>query len=511
MANLFSLSQHQTLINDERLPEPKAFWKYMFFLAETPRGSGNCTQIAQKILDLGKGWGYESIQDKVGNVIIRKPASAGLENRPMTALQGHMDLVAVGIEGLKHDFEKDPVICRIDESTEQEHSKFSLFASGTSLGADDGAGVAIMLAILEDKTLKHGPLECVFTVDEETTMVGASDMAPGTLKSKYLINIDSEEDWIITIGCAGGFEQSISIPVTRAKTEGVRVEIELKGMEGGHSGVEIHTGRGNANKILGRLVHEALIMAEIDTPILEAFCGGEKRNVIPNKCKCKVIVPAAKKDKFLESVNKKIEQIKREWKTIEPNMTFIINAGAAPESLEAFSAESSRRFLDGIIISPHGVQRMSPDVAGLVETSTNFWHAKLCPKCPEEALLEYFPRSSDNDFMPFMNQEYKALARSLGGKASDAGFPIPGWLPDTTNPLLLLAKKAYTELRGKEPEISAIHAGLECGMFQATHPGIKCISVGPYLKNVHSPKEELFIDTVKPIFDLILKILAEIE
>ncbi|KAK2947617.1 aminoacyl-histidine dipeptidase [Blattamonas nauphoetae] len=512
MTKYFKLPQHEALYNDPRLPEPKAIWNFMFFLAEIPRGSGNCKEIARRLQELGQQWGYESFIDTIGNVIIRKPASPGLENKSMVTLQAHMDIVAVGEDGLDHNFEKDPVICRIAESNFPKHSKNSLFATGTSLGADDGIGCAMMLHILEDKTLKHGPLECVFTYDEETTMEGAVKMVPGTLKGKYLINIDSEEDFRITIGCAGGFEQIMTFDVERENTEGFGSMFEIKGLQGGHSGVEIHEGRANAVKLLARLVHEASLAADMPEPVLMGFEGGTKRNVIPSVARCRVLIPDDKRAKFTEAVNKEFKQIKHEWKTIEPDLTLNFMIPEAAEKVSALTKASSRKFLDLLLALPHGVLRYSPDVAGLVETSINMAIVHVCGRCVgEKARIELFPRSSVNEFMPHIHQQLKAFARLAGAELTPMENAFPGWEPNPSSPLLATAKECYKKVYGKEAEIYAIHAGLECGVLQEKHPGLQSISVGPYLKNVHSPKEELMLDTVPGINKLIIAILEAIE
>jgi dipeptidase D len=370
----------------------------------------------------------------------------------------------------------------------------------------------MIFAILADKSLKHGPIEGLFTSDEETTMYGASNLKPGFLKSPYLINVDSEESWRITIGCAGGFEDVIELPLTKAKIDGVPMRIELKGLLGGHSGVEIHEERGNALKLLAQLVHQTIrnINAE-DKCGLQYFVGGDKRNVIPPAARCSVVVPKEFFDAFKVELKKQQDILRAGWKTKEKGMTFVEIIGE-PGTHVSYDLASSRKFLDVVMIAPHGIIRNSPDVDDLVESSLNFAKVVLCDleEC-YKARFEFFPRSSDNDYMPVIHEQLRGLARLIGGTITDMPGIFPGWLPDTTNPLLHKAKEVYKELNGKEPEIYAVHAGLECGMFQNSHPGLKCISVGPYMINVHSPQETLFVDTVPGSYKLIATILEKLK
>eukprot|EP00770_Monocercomonoides_exilis_P006153 MONOS_6123.1-p1 / transcript=MONOS_6123.1 / gene=MONOS_6123 / organism=Monocercomonoides_exilis_PA203 / gene_product=aminoacyl-histidine dipeptidase / transcript_product=aminoacyl-histidine dipeptidase / location=Mono_scaffold00188:90245-91843(-) / protein_length=512 / sequence_SO=supercontig / SO=protein_coding / is_pseudo=false len=512
MSSHLTTAAAQSVLADGRLPEPKAIWDYFLAMVETPRGSGFPDLPREKIIGFGKELGLETERDEAGNVIIRKPATPGYESRPSVCLQAHYDMVTVAAEGLTFDFTKQPLVPRIVESPDKAFGQYALMATDTSLGADNGIGCGIVLAILADKTLKHGPIEGLFTTDEETTMYGATNIKKGFIKSPYLINVDSEEDWRITIGCAGGFEDELTLPLKKDNIEGAAIRIELKGLQGGHSGVEIHKGRANALKLLGQLIHQTTLHCNLEGKFgLQYFVGGDKRNVIPPNARCGIVVPAASKAEFMTELKKQEELLKQEWKTIEKDMKFIETEGAIDKHV-SYDYESTRKFLDVVLIAPHGVMRMSPDVEGLVETSINFCKAVLCdkPEC-HAARFEFFPRSSDNDYMPVVHEQLKALARTVGANITDMPNIFPGWLPDTANPLLTLSVETYKEIHGKEPEIYAIHAGLECGMFQASHPGLKCISVGPYMVDVHSPKETLFIDTVPGSYKLLTTVLEKIH
>jgi dipeptidase D len=370
----------------------------------------------------------------------------------------------------------------------------------------------MVLAILADKTLKHGPLEGLFTTDEETTMEGASKIRPGFIHSPYLINVDSEESWRICIGCAGGFEAEMFIPLAKTEAEGWSIRVELKGGVGGHSGIEIDKGHANVVKALGQVINESLHHAAIPEVFLQYYVGGDKRNVIPPAARCAVVVPGDKKDAFLAELHKQEAILKDEWKSIEPGLEFIETIKPDMKKHVTFDAACSRRFLDAVLIVPHGVIRMSPDVPGLVETSVNVYRAFLCDMCAmTEAPIGFFARSSDNGYMPIFHRQLAALARAIGARITEPQAFFPGWLPDTTNPLLTVAKQCYQQLNGKPAEIYAIHAGLECGMFQTANPHLKCISVGPFMLGVHSPMERLYISTVMPIYQLIVRILEVLD
>lgn len=480
---------------------------------ETPRGSGYQDLPREKIIQFGKDLGLETERDEIGNVMIRKPATPGYENKPSICFQVHYDMVCVADEGYKIDFTKEPLKPRIVDSPDPKHGKYAVMAIGTSLGSDDGIGDAIVLNLLADKEAKHGPIEALFTCDEETTMEGATNIKPGFIKSKYLVNVDSEENWRICIGCAGGFEGVIDVPLVKEEKTGVPVRIEMKKLLGGHSGVMINEGHANALKLLHQIVSESIHEAGLDENFnMDYFVGGDKHNVIPNAARAGVLVPKAELEKFLAAVNHQVAYAKEQWKNIEKSMEIIVTHKEEEKHL-CYDLESSKHFLFCMAAAPHGVLRMSPSVEGLVESSINLAKVVLCDKVTCKSIhFEFFARSSDNPYMNIIYRNLVSLSKLFKGTIQEMGAPFPGWLPDRENPLLDVAVESYKEVyHGEEPEIYAIHAGLECGMFMRTYPDLKCISVGPYLINGHSPQETLFIDSVVPSYKLLTTICEKIH
>lgn len=305
----------------------------------------------------------------------------------------------------------------------------------------------------------------------------------------------------------------LRFPLKKEKITGVKIVINLKNLKGGHSGVEIDGGRANAHKILAEAVDVASKETNIGNVIAaQYFVGGDKKNVIPPAARTSIIVPADKKDAFLANFAKSTQKLKAEWKTIEPGMEFVVKADDAAATHESYDNYSTQRTFDLVHTAPHGVLRWSPDVKGLVETSINLARVVLCDVCEDhEVRFEFFARSNDNGQMPFVHEQLLSFARLGGGIPSGMENYFPGWLPDPSTSLLQVGKQVYKELNGTDAEVYAIHAGLECGIFQGTHPQLKCISVGPYLTGVHSPDETLYIETVPGTYNLIVGILAKLE
>jgi len=458
-----------------------------------------------KLLDIARELQLEAVSDPIGNIVIRKPASPGYESRPSICLQAHMDMVCEKTKENPHNFQSDSLMPRLFENNTK------LMATNTTLGADNGIGCAMILAMLADRSLQHGPIEGLFTVDEETTMLGAKQIQAGILRSKYLINVDSEEDWRICIGCAGGFESRMRLSVSWIpNAPGARIEIELHKLQGGHSGVEIHKSRANACKLTCRLIHQA--MQEV-TPfyLLQSIGGGTKKNVIPNACTAVIVVPPEHVEAALGALAQRWTALKAEWKTIEPEM--IMEAKVLPtREGPALCPASTRRAIDLIFCAPHGILRMSPDVEGLPESSINCAKVYLAHGEHDNMLkIEFFARSSSNAQMPFIAEKLACLARLAGAEMSERMEEFPGWLPNLESPLLQTTKRVFQQVMQKEPEIYAIHAGLECGMFQAKYPGMDCVSVGPYMTDVHSPKETLYVNTVPKIYELLCEVCKNMQ
>ncbi|RLF31136.1 MAG: cytosol nonspecific dipeptidase [Thermoplasmata archaeon] len=475
--------------------EPKIVWKHFDEIRKIPRCSKHEEKIREYIVNFAKKLNLEYKVDKAGNVVIRKTASPGMENKPIVVLQGHMDMVCEKNANVKHDFSKDPIklVKKGDVLT----------ADGTTLGADNGIGLAIMLAILEDKNLKHGPIEALFTVDEETGLTGAFAIQPGFLKGRIMLNLDSEDFGIITIGSAGGGGSKIELPVrTQKNQEGLKPFIvKVTGLRGGHSGVDIHEQRGNAIKILARLLWKAMQNYEL---LVSDIRGGDKHNAIPREATAVVLVNEKEVSKFVSSLQNEAKDITNEIKTIDPNFTLKIEETKKPE--EILDKESTFKLVNLLYSLPHGVDRMSYDVPGLVETSTNLAKTSIEK---DRAVIEMSSRSATKSELEDMRGRIKAIA-SLAGAKTTEDEPYPGWKPNLDSRILALAKKVFREMYRKEPKVEAIHAGLECGIIGEKFPGMDMISIGPTIKYPHSPDEQVEISTVDKFYKYVLKILENI-
>ncbi len=475
--------------------EPKIVWKHFDEIRKIPRCSKHEEKIREYIVNFAKKLNLEYKVDKAGNVVIRKTASSGMENKPIVVLQGHMDMVCEKNANVKHDFSKDPIklVKKGDVLT----------ADGTTLGADDGIGLAIILAILEDKNLKHGPIEALFTVDEETGLTGAFAIQPGFLKGRIMLNLDSEDFGIITIGSAGGGGSKIELPVRTQKNQGGLKPfiVKVTGLRGGHSGVDIHEQRGNAIKILARLLWKAMQNYEL---LVSDIRGGDKHNAIPREATAVVLVNEKEVPKFVSSLQNEAKDITNEIKTIDPNFTLKIEETKKPE--EILDKESTFKLVNLLYSLPHGVDRMSYDVPGLVETSTNLAKTSIEK---DRAVIEMSSRSATKSELEDMRGRIKAIA-SLAGAKTTEDEPYPGWKPNLDSKILALAKKVFREMYGKEPKVEAIHAGLECGIIGEKFPGMDMISIGPTIKYPHSPDEQVEISTVDKFYKYVLKILENI-
>jgi dipeptidase D len=467
--------------------EPKPVWEYFMNMLEVPRGSGNQEGVRNVLIQIGKNLGCDVVVDKSGNVLIKKAAAPGLENKPGICLQGHMDMVCEKNSDLEHDFTRDPIKPRID-------GKY-VKATGTSLGADNGIGVAAMLAVLSDKTLKHGPLECLFTYDEETGLVGASKLEAGLLKSKFLINCDSEEENSICIGCAGGFTTKFEIAVHRqVNPELAGVHIDISGFRGGHTGVDIAANRCNVIKLAARLLKIASV--KHFNPQIIDIDGGTAHNAIPRELKLDVAVSKEKVEAFKELMTEEFAVILREFRSVDGNGSIVLKDGAT-SGFAPCTLDVTHRIINMLNLLPFGVLRMSPDVKDLVETS----YAVTVVRASENLL---FVMGSGRSSSPSQIQNIKLLVHSImdgvGVKSYVEENQYPGWQPVPTSHLLLTAKKVHFDVTGKEPMVYAIHAGLECGIIMAPYPGMEAISIGPEIHNPHSPAEELLISSVAPFY-----------
>jgi len=475
--------------------EPKLLWKHFDEIRKIPHCSKHEDKIRNYILDFAKQHGLKSKTDKPGNVVISKPASSGMEDRPVVILQSHMDMVCEKNSDVAHDFTKDPIKLKLKGDI--------LTADGTTLGADDGIGVATTLAILEDKTLKHGSVEALFTVDEETGLTGAFALKSDMLTGKIMFNIDSEDFGVITVGCAGGGDSKISLPLKTQPTVGnvVSMLIKISGLRGGHSGVDAHEQRGNAVKLLARILWKT---SQNHDFYLTDIKGGDKHNAIPRESNTKVSISSTDRKKFISDLKAEEKDILEEIKPIDPNFKMEIED---IEKLDtALGKDSQVKLLNLLHGLPHGVDKMSYDIPGLVETSTNLATVSLDGN---NALIGLSSRSSIMSALQDFRDRIHAIATLSGAKITEE-TPYPGWKPNLKSNLLALSKKIFKEMYGEEPTVEAIHAGLECGIIGEKFPGMDMISIGPTIKYPHSPEEQVHISTVDKFYKYVLKLLESI-
>lgn len=476
--------------------QPALVWKYFAEISKIPRPSKHEKQISDYIMETAKKLGLEAKRDKFLNVVVKKPASAGRENVPSLCLQGHVDMVPEKNKEKVHDFLKDPI--------ELVRKGNMLMANGTTLGADNGIAVATYLAIMEDKSLVHGPLELLFTVDEETGLTGANNLKPGFLESKTLMNLDSEEEGSLYVGCSGGRNThgTWKLALENAPKGAVALKVIVKGLKGGHSGLEIDKGRGNSIKIINRV----LIALEKVGARLSHIEGGNKSNAIPREAEATIFV--AKKDvvKTAVIVADWNEMIKAELSSVEPDLQILVEEVTVKKAkvLKKVQQVALYRTISAL---PHGVLKMSADIKELVETSTNVAIIKT-----EKGKIELITsqRSSVASEIVEALQTMNSIF-TLGGAKVVHTEGYPGWKPNLNSKILAVAKQSYKNLYGKEPLVKAIHAGLECGIIGEKYPGMDMVSFGPTLEGVHSPDEKIHIDTVEKFWKFTLEILKNVN
>ncbi len=448
------------------------------------------------MLDTARRLGLEGRQDAAGNVVVEVPASAGREGRPGVCLQSHLDMVCEKNADKAHDFTRDPI--------ELVRDGDALRANGTTLGADNGVGVAAALAVAEDRSLEHGPLEMLFTTDEETGLTGAQRIEPGFLRSRVLLNLDSEEEGEIYVGCAGGMDTQGAWTVAReaARPNMVPLELRVTGLRGGHSGIEIDKGRGNALKILNRVL---LALAEDAGARLVEIRGGNKRNAIPREAFATVCVARSRVSRARKLVGRWEGTVRDELGAVEPDLRVSV-AEASREGLAMLKRKHQKQVLQTISALPHGVMKMSAAIPGLVETSTN---VAVVATEGDKVSLATSQRSSVASEIREIAQTVKNVFE-MGGATVTQGDGYPGWKPNVESPTLKKAVATYASLYGKEPAVKAIHAGLECGLIGEKYPGIDMISFGPTLKGVHSPEEKILVDTVPRFWGFLTALLTAI-
>ena len=471
--------------------EPKLLWDHFAALAAIPRGSKNEAAATAHVAAVGARLGLPVKVDAVGNVVISKPGTKGLEDRPALVLQGHLDMVCEKNSGTAHDFTKDPIRLIVDGDVVK--------AGGTTLGADNGIGCAAALAILESKEVAHPPLECLFTIDEETGMTGANALASEFLTAKRMLNLDTEEEGAIYVGCAGGVDTLAATKVARvAPAPGAAAyRIAVTGLRGGHSGCDIHEGRVNALKVLAR----AVSAAEAHGFAVATLDGGSKRNAIAREAFAAGWADPVREAELKAAVAKVEADVRSEAGRFDnPVNVALERADAAPNPMAAADA---RRVVGFMHAAPHGVLGWSPDIPGLVQTSTNL---AIVETKGDEVSFATSQRSSVESAKKDAGRTM-AASMELAGLAVTQGDGYPGWKPNVSSPILGVAKTVHAELFGAEPEIKAIHAGLECGIIGEKFPGMDTISFGPTIRNAHSPDECVSIPSVANFWNYLTALL----
>jgi len=474
---------------------PERIWYYFAEICKIPRPSKKEKRISEFIINFALRLNLENEIDEAGNILIRKPASKGFEQFPVVILQSHIDMVCEKNSNSNHDFDNDSIVPRV----EGEWIK----ATGTTLGADDGIGIAAQLAILEDTEINHGPLEMLFTVDEETGLTGAKGLKPGFLKGRILLNLDSEDEGELFIGCAGGKDTRVYMNYSRVAVnyDFTGFQIQVSGLQGGHSGDDINKGRGNAIKILNRLLWSSSHLFEVRVSEID---GGNLRNAIAREAYANIIVPNRFRNDFIDYVKSFNLITKDEFTISEPNLLIGYQSIELPSFLIDLSTQE--RLLNALYACPHGVITMSADVPNFVETSTNLASVKMTEKIIEVGTSQ---RSSSVHGMEDVLNMVESVFKLAGGRIThNDGYP--GWTPNPKSPILDATRNAYIKLFGKEPKVLAIHAGLECGLIGERYPGIDMISYGPTIKGAHSPDERLEIISVQRFWDLTLEVLKNI-
>lgn len=477
--------------------EPELFWRFFADISRIPRPSKNEQQVARFVLETAQKRGLAARMDSCGNVVVQKPASPGREAAKSVCLQSHLDMVCEKNADKTHDFLQDPI--------ELVRHGQVLMANGTTLGADNGVGVAASLAVLADDSLVHGPLEFLFTVEEETGLTGALNLSADLVKSRILLNLDSEEEGAVYVGCAGGKDTSGRWkPVLEPAPEAsAAVVLAVKGLKGGHSGLDIDKRLGNAIKILNRAV---LKLAALGAR-LSSLDGGKMRNAIPRECRGLLYLPKQHLEQAQALVSELEATFRAELAPVDPDLSLSMILADTSQTGRVLSIDDQQRICRTIVALPSGVQQMSADIPGLVETSSN---VSVITTGPEDITLVTSQRSSVASRLAEVAQSVDAIFR-LGGAAVEGSDGYPGWKPNLDSPVLKLARERYRALYGKEVQVKAVHAGLECGIIGERIPGMDMISFGPTLESVHSPEEKIYLDSVGKFWDFLVALLAAVE
>lgn len=475
--------------------KPECIWRNFDALTQVPRPSGHLEKVQQFLLDFAKNTGVEAFKDEAGNIVMRKPATPDMENRKTVILQAHMDMVPQKEKTSTHNFETDPIQTYIDGEWVR--------AKGTTLGADDGLGVAAIMAVMEAKDLKHGPIEALITADEETGMYGANGLPGGELEGEILLNLDTEQEGELIIGSAGGVDITATLDYQEAESDktDAAVKITIKGLKGGHSGLEICEGRGNANKMMVRIVREAI--AE-DEACLASWHGGNMRNAIPREAEVVLTLPKENVEDLKAIVAEYKETFNNEYKGIESDIEVVAEDVALPEMI--VPQEIQDNLVDAIYAAHNGVWRYIPTMPEIVETSSNL---AIVDIDGGKAAIKILARSSSETMKEDLSTSLESCFNMAGMKVEFSGA-YGGWDPNTDSELIKVMRNIYKNLFNEEPTVQVVHAGLECSIILSKYPGLDICSFGPTLLSPHTPTERAHWPSTTKFWDLLVKTLEEI-
>ncbi len=492
---LLCFNKNKNMSQDVRALEPKALWNKFADLNAVPRPSKKEERVIKFMKDFGAKLGLETIEDEVGNVIIKKPATAGMEDRVTIVMQSHLDMVHQKNNDTDFDFDTQGIEMYVDGDWVK--------AKGTTLGADNGLGVATIMAILESTDIPHPAIEALFTIDEETGMTGAMGLKGGLLSGDILLNLDTEEDDEIGVGCAGGIDVTARRTYEEEETPEFKIgyQVEVKGLQGGHSGMQIHEGLGNANKIMNRVLFDGFENFGLRISQIE---GGSLRNAIPRESKAIVAIDAIHEDAFLAEMKEQANTIKKELKTMEPDLEILVTKTETPEKIMDLGVQEG--VTRAIYAALNGVYRMSADIPELVETSNNIARVTIKDGEIEIACLT---RSSVESSKLDLANTLRATFELTGCEVEFSG-DYPGWTPNMDASILKVVTNVYERLNNEKPHVAACHAGLECGILGQNYPDMEMISFGPNIKGAHSPDERAQISSAQKYWKFVLEILKDI-
>jgi len=475
--------------------KPECIWRNFYGLTQVPRPSGHLEKVQQYLLDFGKRAGVEAFKDEAGNIVMRKPATPGMENRKTVILQAHMDMVPQKEKESAHNFETDPIQTYIDGDWVK--------AKGTTLGADNGLGVAAIMAVMEATDLKHGPVEALITADEETGMYGANGLPAGELTGEILLNLDTEQEGEMIIGSAGGVDITACLDYKEVETDkdDIAIRITVKGLKGGHSGLEIGEGRANANKLLARIVREAI---SEDDARLASWHGGNMRNAIPFEAEAVLTLPKENKDDVVSLAAEYCETFNCEYKGIENEISVMVEDAGLPAT--EVPLEIQDNLVNAICAAHNGVWRYIPSMPDIVETSSNL---AIVDIADGKAAIKILARSASDTVKDEIATSLESCFSMAGMKVEMSG-EYGGWDPNTDSELIKVMRKLYSNLFNEEPTVQVVHAGLECSIILSKYPGLDICSFGPTMLSPHTPNERAFHPSVPKFWTLLTKTLEEI-